>query len=77
MILPEDYKESLQGRIAGAPPNHWASMYHDFAAGKPIELEDLVGAIVRLGKQYGVPTALNFAMYAALKPHAVGAPEIP
>ena len=60
-----------------APPTHRASMYYDLEAGKPMELEDLVGVVVRLGEKYGVPTPLTFAMYAALKPYANGAPEIP
>ena len=77
VALPEGYKETMQGMMVGVPPTHRASMYHDFAAGKPIELEDLVGVIVRLGEKHGVPTPLNGAMYAALKPYANGAPEIP
>ena len=75
--IADGFKESMQGMIAGVPPTHRSSMYHDFAAGGPIELEDLVGVIVRLGEKHGVPTPLNGAMYAALKPYANGAPEIP
>jgi len=52
-------------------------MYYDLEAGKPMELEDLVGVVVRLGKKHGVPTPLTFAMYAALKPYADGAPDVP
>jgi 2-dehydropantoate 2-reductase len=53
------------------------SMYYDLEAGKPLELEDLLGVIVRLGHEHGVATPLTFAMYAALKPYANGKPELP
>ena len=77
VTLPEGFKDSLQIMTSGIPPIHRASMYFDLDAGKPMELEDLVGVVVRLGGKYGVPTPLNFAMYAALKPYANGTPEIP
>ena len=53
------------------------SMYYDLEAGKPLELEDLLGVIVRLGQAHGVATPLTFAMYAALIPYANGKPELP
>jgi hypothetical protein len=37
-------------------------------------LEAMNGTVVRLGLEYGVPTPLNFATYAALKPYADGRP---
>jgi len=37
-------------------------------------LEALNGTVIRLGRQAGIPTPLNFAVYAALKPYAEGAP---
>ena len=77
ITLPEGFVENIQDVVSKFPPNYRASMYHDLAAGKPIELEDLVGLLVRMGEKYNVPTPLNFAMYAALKPYADGAPELP
>jgi 2-dehydropantoate 2-reductase len=47
-------------------------MSHDILAGRRLEIEALNGAVVRLGRQAGVPTPLNFAVYAALKPYADG-----
>ena len=52
-------------------------MYHDMLAGKRLELDALNGTLVRLGRENGVPVPLNFAIYAALKPFADGAPDIP
>jgi hypothetical protein len=36
----------------------------------------MLGVVVRLGEQHGIPTPLTFAMYAALKPYADGVPDI-
>ena len=42
--------------------------------GRRLEIETLNGTVVRLGRERGVPTPANFAVYAALKPYAEGAP---
>ena len=52
-------------------------MANDLNAGRRLELESLNGTVVRLGCEHGVPTPCNFAIYAALKPYANGAPELP
>ncbi len=46
-----------------------ASLYHDLAAGRRMELDALSGAVVRMGNDAGVPTPLNFAVVAALRPY--------
>ncbi len=42
-----------------------------------MELDDIIGVIVRLGEKLGVPTPLTFAAYASLKPYANGTPAMP
>jgi 2-dehydropantoate 2-reductase len=54
---------------SGMPPDARASLYHDLAAGKRLELDALSGAVVRFGEAVGVGTPMNRAIYAALKPH--------
>jgi 2-dehydropantoate 2-reductase len=44
-----------------------SSMHYDVMNNKPLELEWLNGAVVRLGKEAGVPTPVNSFIYAALK----------
>jgi 2-dehydropantoate 2-reductase len=39
-----------------------------------LEIEALNGTVVRYGREAGVPTPLNLAIYAALKPHDRTAP---
>ena len=46
-----------------------ASLYHDLAAGRRIELDALSGAVVRLGGEAGVPTPFSFAIVALLRPY--------
>src|SRR5262249_46063775 len=62
---------------ANAAPSMRASQYFDLVAGRRLEVESLNGAAVRPGRAAGVPTPLNFAIYAALKPYADGAPRLP
>lgn len=71
--LPPDYTD---GRLAYAdtlPADMRSSMAYDLAAGKPLELDWLAGAVVRMGEAAGVPTPANAAIYAGLKPRRHGA----
>ena len=53
-----------------------ASMHTDLEMGRPLELEALTGAVVRIGKQVGVPTPVNSVLYSMLLPHKEGAEEV-
>ena len=57
---------------ANMDPEGRSSQLQDLEAGRRLELEFLNGTAVRLGRELGVPTPLNFAIYAALKPHVDG-----
>src|SRR5262245_12534866 len=60
--------------LAPVEPAIQGSMAHDLAGGRRLESETLKGTVIRLGRERGVPTPLNFAIYAALRPFAGGAP---
>ncbi len=62
---------------ADAEPWAHGSLYHDLAGGRRLELESLNGEVVRRGREHGVETPLNFAIYAALRPYVDGAPVLP
>ncbi|MCK5274005.1 MAG: 2-dehydropantoate 2-reductase, partial [Alphaproteobacteria bacterium] len=49
-----------------------ASMLGDLERGNRLELEWLTGAVVRLGRELGVPTPVSDTIYAVLKLHAEG-----
>jgi 2-dehydropantoate 2-reductase len=52
------------------------SMFRDRAAGKRIEAEALVGAVVRRGVKAGIPTPVTQTLYAMLKPMIEGGTPI-
>lgn len=47
--------------------DHKASMLQDIEAGRPTEVDFLNGGIVRFGRESGVPTPLNEAIWALIK----------
>ena len=55
-------------------PAATGSMFYDLIEGRRLELEAVNGAAVRLGRELGIPTPMNFAVYAALMPYLNGAP---
>ena len=60
---------SKEQRIAGAEKvgAHKTSMLQDYEAGRPMELEAVVGAVVELGDRLGVPMPATRAMYACAR----------
>ncbi|HXH96300.1 MAG TPA: ketopantoate reductase C-terminal domain-containing protein, partial [Gaiellaceae bacterium] len=47
--------------------DHRASMLQDVDARRPTEIDYLNGGIVRVGREHGVPTPLNQAVWALVK----------
>jgi 2-dehydropantoate 2-reductase len=60
---------SIEQRMAGAEKvgSHKTSMLQDLEAGRPMELEAVVGAVVELGERLGVPMPASRAVYACTK----------
>ena len=60
---------SIDQRIAGAEKvgAHKTSMLQDLEAGRPMEIEAVVGAVVELGDRLGVPMPSTRAVYACVK----------
>jgi 2-dehydropantoate 2-reductase len=60
---------SIDQRIAGAEKvgEHKTSMLQDLEAGRPMELEALVGAVVELGERVGLPMATTRTVYNCVK----------
>jgi len=60
---------SIDQRMAGAEKvgAHKTSMLQDYEAGRPMELDAVVGAVIELGHRLGVPTPATRAMYACAK----------
>jgi 2-dehydropantoate 2-reductase len=49
-----------------------SSLHHDLERGNPLEVEWLSGGVVQLGKEVGVPTPVNRAVWDVLALHAKG-----
>jgi 2-dehydropantoate 2-reductase len=60
---------SIDQRMAGAEKvgAHKTSMLQDLEAGRPLELEAVVGAVVELGEKLGVPMPSTQSVYACAK----------
>ena len=60
---------SIDQRMAGAKKvgEHKTSMLQDLEAGRPMELEALVGSVVELGERVGVPMAYTRTAYSCAK----------
>ena len=70
--LPPDAVDGAMWTLDAYPPDGTSSMARDRQAGRPMELEALVGDLSRKGKQMDVPTPLADAFYALLRPYAAG-----
>jgi 2-dehydropantoate 2-reductase len=60
---------SIDQRMAGAEKvgEHKTSMLQDLEAGRPMELEALVGAVVELGEKVGLPMTVTRTVYNCAK----------
>jgi 2-dehydropantoate 2-reductase len=66
--LDADVMDKTLAFIDGSAPNIKPSMQRDVEAGRVSELESMIGVVVRLGAELGVPTPVMRFAYAMLKP---------
>jgi 2-dehydropantoate 2-reductase len=67
--LPADTAERAIAFASKLQPEMRSSLAHDLERGNRLEVDALMGAVVRYGAEVGVPTPLNSAIYACLLPH--------
>jgi len=72
VALPPDFVEDRMKFADAAPPSMKASLLHDLERGNRIEIDWLAGKVAALGRELGVPTPANAAVYAVLKLHRMG-----
>ncbi len=68
---PDDFA-SLMKTVEGNPAGMTSSMAHDRAAGKPLEVNYLSGAVVRIGEKHGVAAPTHKFITQALAIDAAG-----
>ena len=66
----DDSLEWAMDSLDRFPAQGRASMAKDFTEGRPVELDGLNGAVIRLARDTGTPTPANDFLYAVLKPMA-------
>ena len=72
VALPDTIADEGLAFLTGAPHDMRASMAHDLERGNRMELDWLSGKVVALGRELGIPTPKNEAVYAILKLHRMG-----
>jgi 2-dehydropantoate 2-reductase len=66
--VPDDAIARSLARMEAMPAGATASMHRDLIEGRPSELHEQTGAVVRLGAQAGVPRPLHDFLLASLLP---------
>jgi 2-dehydropantoate 2-reductase len=70
--LPDSLMTEIAGMVQRLPHHAKASMLEDLERGKRLELPWLSGAVVRLGREAGVPTPIHSFIATVLKPLSDG-----
>lgn len=65
-LTEEDFSYWLRV-MDGLDPAAKPSLAQDLEAGRPTELELFAGTVIRLGRQYGVPTPVNERLYTGIR----------
>lgn len=71
--IPDAQRERVLKTAQSLEPGLYSSLYVDLIQGRRMEVEALLGHVVRLGRQHGVPTPVCRTIYAALLPHDMAA----
>jgi len=66
--LPADAAARAIAVLDGLAPDSTASMHRDLQAGRPSELLDQTGAVVRMAREGGIPVPVHTVLFAALLP---------
>jgi 2-dehydropantoate 2-reductase len=72
VALPAGIVDRITEYLASIPPMTRSSLLNDLQGGKAIEVEALLGSIVRRGQRLGVATPVMTTLYCVLKPHEKG-----
>lgn len=64
--IGEEDKEEIIEMLINFPPDKKMSMLQDYEAGRPIEIDEYAGEVVKLGRKHGIPTPANEILYLAI-----------
>ena len=71
--LPADLPDRTLGLADGLEPDSYSSLHHDLVNGNRMELDTLLGEVVRRGERHGVDVPTTRAVYGVLQPWAARA----
>ncbi len=71
-ITVQRHPDTLLEELRGLPAHTRASLLVDLEQGRPLEVEALLGSVVRRGRAAGVPTPVLATLHGVLAPHAQG-----
>jgi 2-dehydropantoate 2-reductase len=72
IAVPDSTVDDVAKAYRALPPQTKSSMLEDLERGRRIEVPWLSGAVVRIGREVGVPTPTHAFINAVLKPHVNG-----
>ena len=64
--IDEKDRDEIIEMLINFPPDKKMSMLQDYEAGRPIEIDEYAGEVVKLGKKHGIPTPANEILYLAI-----------
>ncbi len=64
--VTEKDRDEIIELLINYPAHKKMSMLQDVEAGRPIEIEDYAGTVMKLGKKHGIPTPVNDLFYLTI-----------
>ena len=75
VAIADDAVDNALAFVDRMGPQHTVSTLLDLRAGRRLELDAMVGTVVRLGEELRVPTPIARVLWLCLRPYAEGPPE--
>ena len=64
--IGEEDRDEIIEMLVNFPPDKKMSMLQDYEAGRPIEIDEYAGTVIKLGKKHDIPTPANEILYLAI-----------
>lgn len=68
VALPDDLPDKALGMADAIDPDSYSSLHHDLVQGRRMELDALLGEVVRRGSRHGVDVPTTRAVHGVLEP---------
>ncbi|HEY3382851.1 MAG TPA: 2-dehydropantoate 2-reductase [Vicinamibacterales bacterium] len=75
VAVADDVREQKMRYMDNSPATMRSSMMVDLVSGRPLELQALVGTVIRRGRAAAIDTPVMATLYGVLKPFEFGTPQ--